>query len=251
MSRFNEAVKELRALVPTPDDVKHLKTEQSKLEFVEIFKKVLKLLDMMKTFIEFDWANLEIAAQEINDYTSQYLDIYYELKGEGGEGGDEEDVPSDLSDIDFSLDLIATDIIDLLYILKLLFNLDDEDDAQRINIYNIIRATPSLYKKKEIIEEFIKEFKTSNGTLDNIEEEYAKFSNAKKENQLIEFCKTYKLKKDALETLISKYIYDDKEIKSDEVAMLFEYQLKIMERMKLVPKVQKQIMELIYKFEEM
>ncbi len=251
LSRFNEAVKELRALAPTPDDVKYLKTEQSKLEFVETFKKVLRLLDTMKTFIEFDWANLEITAQEINDYTSHYLDIYYELKGEGGEGGDEEDTPSDLSDIDFSLDLIATDVIDLLYILKLLFNLDDDDDAQRINIYNIIRATPSLYKKKEVIEEFIKEFKASNGTLDNIEEEYTKFSNAKKENQLIQFCETYKLKKEALESLISKYIYDAKEIKSDEVAELFANPLKIMERMKLVPKVQKQIMELIYKFEEM
>ena len=252
LTKFNEALEELRALAPTPDDVKHLKTEESKLEFVDVFKKVLRHLDTMKTFIEFTWDDLEITAQEINDYTSHYLDIYYEINGEGGEtGGDGEDVPTDLTDVDFALDLIATDVIDLLYILKLLFNLDDDDDTQRINIYNIIRATPSLYKKKEIIEEFIKVFKASNGTLDKIEEEYAKFSNAKKENQLIEFCETYKLKKDALEALISKYIYDGKEIKSDEVAELFINPLKIMERMKLVPKVQKQIMELIYRFEEM
>jgi len=251
LSKFNEALKELRALAPTPDDVKHLKTEDSKRKFVDIFNKILRHLDTMKTFIEFTWDDLEITAQEINDYTSHYLDIYHEINGEGGgDGGEGEDVPTDLTDVDFALDLIATDVIDLLYILKLLFNLDDDDDTQRINIYNIIRATPSLYKKKEIIEEFIKVFKASNGTLDKIEEEYAKFSNAKKENQLIEFCETYKLKKDALEALISKYIYDGKEIKSDEVAELFVNPLKIMERMKLVPKVQKQIMELIYRFEE-
>jgi len=252
LKKFNEQLLLLRGIAKIPDDIKFLKTKESKLEFVEVFRKLLTQLDTMKTFIEFEWDNLEITAQEINDYTSHYLDIYYEMKeGNTSENGDDESVSSDLSEIDFSLDLITRDVIDLLYILKLLFNLDDDDDKQRINIYNIIRATPNLYRKKEIIEEFIKYFKASNGSIDNIDEEYSKFSNAKKEKELNMFCEEHKLDKVGLEKLIAKYLYDAKEIKSDDVVTLFTYKLKIMERKKLVPKVQNLIMALIYKFEEM
>lgn len=253
LEKFNEQLQELRKIANTPNEVKYLKTKQSKLEFVEIFRKLLTQLDTMKTFIEFEWDTLDITAQEINDYTSHYLDIYYEIKegdkSDTGEGEDSES--SDLSEVDFSLDLITRDVIDLLYILKLLFNLDDDDDKQRMNIYNIIRATPNLYRKKEIIEEFIKYFKSSNGSIDNIDEEYIKFSNAKKEKELNMFCEEHKLDNVGLEKLISKYLYDAKEIKSDDVVSLFTYKLKIMERKKLVPKVQNLIMALIYKFEEM
>jgi len=252
LEKFNEQLVLLREIAKTPDEVKYLKTKQSKLEFVEIFRKLLTQLDTMKTFIEFEWDTLDITAQEINDYTSHYLDIYYDIKdGDTGEGENEDSESSDLSEVDFSLDLISRDVIDLLYILKLLFNLDDDDDKQRMSIYNIIRATPNLYRKKEIIEEFIKYFKASNGSIDNIDEEYTKFSNAKKENELNMFCEEYKLENKALTKLISKYLYDAKEIKSDDVVTLFTYKLKIMERKRLVPKVQKLIMALIYKFEEM
>ena len=252
LEKFNEQLVLLREIAKTPDEVKYLKTKQSKLEFVEVFRKLLTQLDTMKTFIEFEWDTLEITAQEINDYTSHYLDIYYDIKdGDTGEGENEDSESSDLSEVDFSLDLISRDVIDLLYILKLLFNLDDDDDKQRMSIYNIIRATPNLYRKKEIIEEFIKYFKASNGSIDNIDEEYTKFSNAKKENELNMFCEEYKLENKALTKLISKYLYDAKEIKSDDVVTLFTYKLKILERKRLVPKVQKLIMALIYKFEEM
>ena len=252
LEKFNEQLVLLREIAKTPDEVKYLKTKQSKLEFVETFRKLLTQLDTMKTFIEFEWDTLEITAQEINDYTSHYLDIYYDMKdGDTGEGENEDSESSDLSEVDFSLDLISRDVIDLLYILKLLFNLDDDDDKQRMNIYNIIRATPNLYRKKEIIEEFIKYFKASNGSIDNIDEEYTKFSNAKKEKEIDLFCQEHKLDNIGLEKLISKYLYDAKEIKSDDVVTLFTYKLKIMERKKLVPIVQKLIMGLIYKFEEM
>jgi type I restriction enzyme R subunit len=243
-------IEKLRELVPTPDDCKNLKDNESKMEFVKIFRVILELLDTMQTFVEFEWSKLTITQIEIANYTSHYLDIYDEVKG-----GNLEDVDiseeSDLSNVDFGLDLIARDIIDLLYILKLLYKLDDNDEIQKRKIYNIIRATPNIYKKKDVIEEFMIEFKSSNNSVDNIDEEYTKFSNKKKQEELNKFCETNQLNIDSVSRIIEKYIYDGKDMKSDDIAKVFINKLKIMERKNLVPKVHRLIMELIYKFEEM
>ncbi len=241
---FETKIAVLRAIAPTPNDVVKLKLLDQKLEFVKIFGSVLSLLNTLKTFIEFSWEILPITQIEIADYTSHYLDIYYELKGEGGGGEQPEPV-----DVDFELDLITSEVIDLLYILKLLFNMDDTDEKQKKHMDNIIRATPNLYKKQQLIEEFIAIHKASNGTIENIEQEYARYSDDKKHKAIIDFCARHKIDTDKTLHLIGKYIYDSKDIKSDTIADLFIDKLKFMDRVKKVPIVHTELMELIYKFE--
>ncbi len=126
---------------------------------------------------------------------------------------------------------------------------DKKSNMQKKDMDNIIRATPNLYKKRELIEEFIAIYKASNGTIENIEQEYAKYSDDKKHKAIIDFCARHKIDTDKTLHLIGKYIYDSKDIKSDTIADLFIEKLKFMDRVKKVPVVHTELMELIYKFE--
>jgi len=92
---------------------------------------------------------------EYEDYKSKYLDKYEDIGGNSENGTEKVSV---LEDIDFELELIHKDEINVVYILKLLSQYknasEEEKQKQRENINNIINGNASLRSKRELIEKF-------------------------------------------------------------------------------------------------
>ena len=94
--------------------------------------------------------------QQFEDYKSKYLDIYEKYKR--GSGVEKVSI---LDDVDFELELIVKDEINVAYILNLLRNLQgaskEELEKGRKTISDIVKGNPELRSKKELIEKFIQE----------------------------------------------------------------------------------------------
>lgn len=84
----------------------------------------MRVLNILKSFADFDFDKLEMTEFEFDGYKSKYLDLWTEIKGtkEGGEGK-----ASILDDVDFELELIHRDEINVDYIISLLANLADSN----------------------------------------------------------------------------------------------------------------------------
>lgn len=117
LEQFEKALSHLKKIVPTVNSVDLLEREEDKREYVIAFRELTKLLVKLETFkeFEFDPDITKISNQEYQDYKSKYLKIARQTQR------DEETI---LDDIDFELELMRTDKINVSYILDLIKNLD-------------------------------------------------------------------------------------------------------------------------------
>ena len=94
--------------------------------------------------------------QQFEDYKSKYLDLYDKVKT-----NQQKEKVSILDDIDFELELIHRDEINVSYIITLLRNMKSakpaEREKQRQVISRILETETQLRSKKELIERFIAE----------------------------------------------------------------------------------------------
>jgi type I restriction enzyme R subunit len=118
---FDEALKLLREITPTYQSVNDLESEEAEAQFVQAFRKLMRAMNVLQSYTDFDWEDLLIDEQEFEDYKSKYLDLYEKVKREN-----EKQKTSILDDIDFELELIHRDQINVAYILKLLAQLKGE-----------------------------------------------------------------------------------------------------------------------------
>lgn len=92
------------------------------------FRDVMRIRNVLASFSEFDPGALTLTPQEFEDYKSKYLDLAQRGEGSGGDGADAQ--PSPLTAIDFELELIRQDEINVAYILALLIALAMETRAK-------------------------------------------------------------------------------------------------------------------------
>jgi len=76
----------------------------------------MRILNKLQSFTEFSWHDLDMSKQEFEDYKSKYLDIYEHSRKE-------DEGVSIVEEVDFELELIHKDEINVAYILQLLANL--------------------------------------------------------------------------------------------------------------------------------
>lgn len=150
----------LRKITPTVEDAGQLKSEDEIRMFVIAFRTMVGLLATLKTFSKFDWADLAVVMdeEEYEGYKSWYL--YY--KDHQDPGGGEEKIPVPV-DIDFDIELVRTDRINVVYILNLLKtvqknrNMEDREADLDLVLREIERSdNESLRAKKDLMVEFIK-----------------------------------------------------------------------------------------------
>ena len=126
MAAFNAVVLELLTLTPTVKSVKDLPDEEAELKFVKIFRELMRLRNILESFSEFDDEDLILPAQRFADYRSAYLDLYDKVKTDNAK-----EKASILADVDFELELIHRDVINVQYILTLLARLYDADETEQ------------------------------------------------------------------------------------------------------------------------
>jgi len=81
------------------------------------------------TFVDFDFTQLWMTGQEFEDYKSKYLDLYDKVRT-----ATSKEKVSILDDVDFEVELIHRDEINVRYILELLRIYFGKGDAEQQRI---------------------------------------------------------------------------------------------------------------------
>ncbi len=220
VAQFNEAVEKLLTIVPDVNSVDDLYTEDDKLQFILAFRTLMRLHKKMSHYTEFTWDDLQMTEQLFADYTSKYLDLKDRL---GSDSSPEK--TSILNDIDFELELIRRDTINVTYILQLLIKFKSKHSAKdkesiEKEILNLLNTEVSLRSKRELIEKFIQESLPHIEDTDTIPEEFEKFWNEEQEKALRELVKTENLSEEKTERLIENYLFTEREPLREEILAL-------------------------------
>jgi type I restriction enzyme R subunit len=215
--KFDEALKALREITPTYQSVNDLESEIDEAQFVQAFRKLMRAINVMQSYTDFDWEDLPIDEEEFNNFKSKYLDLYQKVKQDH-----QKEKTSILDEIDFELELIHKDQINVAYIIKLLAQLKEEKTpsaaaAQKKAIIDLLGGDIQLRSKRELIEKFIQENMPFIKEGDNFNDEFEKFWQEQKVLTLDKLCKEEHLDKAQFKALIDAYIYSGREPIKEEV----------------------------------
>ena len=214
--KFDEAFEGLKEIVPTYQSVNDLESEEEEAAFVQAFRRLMRHLNVLQSYTDFDWEDLPLSAQEFEDYKGKYLDIYEKVKKEV-----QKEKISILDDIDFELELIHRDRINVAYIIKLLAKMKGEKPsdmaAKKKAIIDLLGGDIKLRSKRELIEKFIEENLPFILDEDAIEEEFEHYWQDEKVLALGKICEEEHLDKAQFKALIDAYIYSGQEPIRDAV----------------------------------
>lgn len=216
VSQFNRAVEELKEITPTVTSVDNLVTEDDELAFVTAFRELMRLKNVLGCFADFSFDAVNMPAQEFEDFKSKYLDLWDKVKSDNGK-----EKVSILNDVDFELELLHRDEINVAYILALLAKLKDatgEDyENQRKAILNLLGGEAQLRSKKELIEKFISENLPNIEDSDAVQHEFDKYWNEEQKKAFDDLLKEENLNREKMEALIENYIYEQREPLRDHI----------------------------------
>lgn len=151
---FGKAVDNLIAITPTVQSVDDLLTEEDEAKFIQAFRDIIRIKNVLDCFTQFTFDDLPMDEQTFADYRSKYLDLYQKVKAEN-----QKEKISILDDLDFEVELITRDKINVSYIINLLRNMRDakpgDQPKLRKTIADILDGDAELRSKKELIERFI------------------------------------------------------------------------------------------------
>ena len=174
---FKEVKKQLNELsisflehYPTMASVDALKSEYDKKKFLLAFREIIKKRAEIQIYEDFsnDDPGLVLSEQDYNDYRSKYLDMTVgfikpdeENDGMLHDGQQEiQYVDQSIEDIDFCLELLHSDVVNVAYILSLISDLNpsDEDyEKKRQDILDTMIKDATMRKKTLLIDSFIKQ----------------------------------------------------------------------------------------------
>lgn len=220
VTKFNNSFITLIQITPTVNSVSNLESEEDEVEFIKTFRELMRLRNVLSTFTEFNFDDLSMTEQQFEDYKSKYLDLYDKTKG-----FNQIQKTSILDDIDFELELIHRDEINVTYILKLLAKLNnsstEEGEKQKKAIIDLISGDVELRSKRELIEKFIEENLPVIQDNDDIPDEFNKFWEAERGIALNKITVEENLDAKKLEEIIGKYMFTEKKpLRDDVVAMM-------------------------------
>ena len=215
--KFDEAFTHLKEITPTYQSVNDLESENAEAAFVQAFRKLMRNLNVLQSYTDFNWDDLPLDEQAFEDYKGKYLDIYERVKREA-----QKEKVSILEDIDFELELIHHDKINRAYILKLLKDFKEEKEpskaaAQKKAIIDLLGGDITLRSKRELIEKFIAENLPHIEDADKLEDAFEQYWQDQKVLALGKLCEEENLDKAQFKALIDAYIYSGQEPIRDDV----------------------------------
>lgn len=242
---FNEVKKIYQELTtsfleqyPTPSSIDLLQSERDKTQFILAFRDVIKKHAEIQIYDEFeeDATDLGMSEQQFMDFRSKYLDIYDAVDGGRKPSGkdstpDEDAEPTETStdsvigDIDFCLELLHSDIINVTYILELIADLNpysEDYQEKRTHIIDTMIKDAELRSKAKLIDDFIQQNvdddrdnfmarkQRADGTSD-LEEQLNNYITNKRNDAVDELAKDEDLDVTVLNHYLSEYDYLQKE----------------------------------------
>ncbi|MFK7100948.1 type I restriction endonuclease subunit R [Flavobacterium oreochromis] len=223
---INEAYQKLIEIVPNYEAVDDLYSEDEELEFIKAFREIIRLKNVIASFVDFSFDDIMLDEQEFENFKSKYLDLYDKTK-------EQKVKTSILDEVDFELELIHRDDITVSYILALLANLKatttEEKERKQKEILDLVAGETKLRSKRELIEKFIIENLPLIQT-ENIEEDFNNFMDAEKLKAFNNFVEVEKLNADKLKKLTEDFIFTQRTPTKQEVIEVLENQPSILQR---------------------
>ena len=174
---YQELTKDFLKHYPEPHFVDYLQSENDKKQFILAFRDIIKKHAEIQIYNEFEKEanDLGMTEQQFMDFRSKYLDIYdsfaakpteqssgYKVQedesGMAAEPDPSENDATGLGDIDFCLELLHSDIINVAYILELIADLNpysEDYTEKRKHIIDTMIKDAELRSKAKLIDGFI------------------------------------------------------------------------------------------------
>lgn len=237
VQKFNELVAQIKILVPTPASVDMMMNEDDQREFVVAFRELSKLWLSLQTFVEFktERESIEMSDQEFMDYKSKYIMLYRKTKID-------REVVSVLDDVDFCIELMETNRINVAYIMNLIRNITFVDGKPRHEDVEHIKRelersdNMQLHKKIDILKAFLDEVVMGLDGTQDIDAEYDEFENKQKQAEIESFAKTEDIDVKMLSEFISEYSFSGV-LNQGEVRDRIEKPMPLLKKKSLVTRI--------------
>lgn len=279
---FNEVKKNYQELTtnfleqyPTPSSIDLLQSEKDKKQFILTFRDVIKKHAEIQVYDEFeeDAADLGMTEQQFMDFRSKYLDIYDTFAG-GCKPSEENQTPdedtestetsteSGIDDIDFCLELLHSDIINVTYILELIADLNPysaDYKEKRTYIIDTMIKDAELRNKAKLIDGFIQQNvdddrdnfmarkQKFDGTSD-LEERLNNYITTERNNAVDKLAKEEGLDVSVLNHYLSEYDYLQKEQPEIIQEALKEKHLGLIKKRKTLTRILERLKSIIRTF---
>lgn len=250
---FNRAALILLQDTPTPQSVDNLADEDAQGRFINSFRELIRILNKLKGFADFKWSDLSIPKQRFEDFKSKYLDLYDEVQRHSHN----KDKASILQDVDFEIELLRRDEINLKYILDLLQKMlahkqsgdIKKQDKVKNTVLTLLDTQVQLRSKRELVERFIKHNMSGLSASDNVEQIFSDYMETEKQIYLSDICKKEHLRKEHVEAMIAAFNFTGKEPLGEDVFNAMTEKPRILERRHKINSATMQIMDLVNIFE--
>ena len=137
------------------------------------------------------------------------------------------DKVSVLADIDFSIELLYTDIINVGYIMNLMRHLDLSDVSERDRGIKEIKKqlekadSKELRLKVDLIREFLDKVIPTLNESDSVDNAYDEFEEKQRNKEIISFASEEGIEKDSVEEKLAEYEFSGN-LKRDEMLAIFD-----------------------------
>jgi type I restriction enzyme R subunit len=195
---YESLVKELLEKFPIGE---RIMGEQNQKDFIKLYSAVLRVKNILVTFDEFA-GNEILTDRDVQDYHSMYIDLYNEFRKSTDE--EKENVNDDVV---FEMELIKQVEINIDYVLGLIKKYHEDHTKNRellLDINKAIDSSVELRNKKDLINQFI----TSLDVHSIVDEDWQKFVEEKKIEELDKIIESENLDPEATYTFIKNAFRD-------------------------------------------
>ena len=245
VKRFNATVEELKKIAPDMAAVDELYSEEDILTFVKTFRKLMRARNAMSTYADFDFEDLEMEEQEFEDYKSKYLDVHARVRKK-------KEKESILDNIDFELELIHRDEINIAYILRLLADLyqsSAKDKAKKYKaIMDMLSGEVQLRSKKELIEKFILDNLPNLSHTNDIPTAFEDFWDVERKQAFANLCEEEQLQPQKLQEVIDNYLFTHRIPMRDALIGTLETKPKLLQRKGIAERLLERVVSFVERF---
>ena len=213
---------------PTPATIDFIQSENDKRDFILAFRDIIKKHAEMQIYEDYtpDDITFVLSEQEFMDFRSKYLDIAQNFGAQSqpvSQVSADPDAPygnqQTLEDIDFCLELLHSDIINVAYILGLIHDLNpksDDYELKRKEILDTMIRDSEMRNKSELIDGFIRRNvdndpegfarNKADGTLD-LETRLTEYIKSERNNAIVALADQEQLPVEVLDNYLKEYDY--------------------------------------------
>jgi len=195
--------------------------------------------------------------QMFENYSSKYLDLRERQKTLAIE----EQASSIINEVDFELELIARDEINVAYILALLAEAEEEEQSldptlqasgaeKRKAILNMLDTEAKLRSKRELIERFISDYMPIRENGVGVHEAFESFWSKAKEEAITKICVEEGLKPEAFKAMLESYNFSGKEPLRDDIVNALSQKPKILERKSIVERITAKLLDFVGTYDD-